>query len=132
MSVFSVLIVDDENDFREAVVRSLNVRGFASDAAASGEAAIEKVRVKDYDVIVLDLKMPGRDGVDTLKEIKRISPLAEVVLLTGHASVESSIDGIQSGAFDYLIKPLDFDVLLDKLHSAYERKQVCLERARIN
>ena len=125
MSLFSVLIVDDEHDFRDAIVKSLKIRGLECDGASDGESALSMIKKKNYDVIVLDVRMPGRNGVETLKEIKVLSPLVEVVLLTGYASVETSIDGIQSGAFDYLIKPVEFTTLCEKIYSAYERRQVC-------
>jgi DNA-binding NtrC family response regulator len=78
---------------------------------------------KQYDVVLLDVKMPGRDGIETLREIKKIAPMTEVILITGHASLESGINGIRYGAFDYLLKPMELDPLIERLNAAYERKQ---------
>jgi DNA-binding NtrC family response regulator len=91
--------------------------------AKSGEEAIEKLNAESFDVIVLDIKMPGgMDGIEALREFKKIQPLAEVILLTGHASVETSIEGMKLGAFDYLLKPMKFDEFLLKLAAAFEKK----------
>ena len=81
------------------------------------------LKEEHYDVVLLDIKMPGgMDGIETLREIKRIQPLAEVLLLTGHASVETSIEGMKLGAFDYLLKPMKFDDLLMKMAQAFTKK----------
>ena len=77
-----------------------------------------------FDVVVLDVKMPGMDGIETIREMKKKNPLTEVILLTGHASMESGIEGMKLGAFDYVMKPVNIDELLEKIHQAYERKQV--------
>ena len=86
------------------------------------------IKAKNYDVVLLDVKMPGMDGIETLREIKKIAPMIEVVMLTGHASVESGINGIKYGAFDYLMKPMDTDALMEKLDAAYERKRIQQEK----
>ncbi len=123
MHTFRILVVDDETDFLETVVNRLNKRKLDTRGVTSGEAAIDILKVEPYDVVVLDIKMPGgMDGIETLREIKRIQPLVEVLLLTGHASVETSIEGMKQGAFDYLLKPMKFDELLTKLHQAFEKK----------
>ncbi len=123
MSRYTVLIVDDEEEFREMTVKRLNKRDLECESASNGDIALEMVAKKNYDVILLDVKMPGKDGIETLREIKKMSPLTEVVMLTGHASVESGINGIKYGAFDYLMKPIDLDPLFEKLNAAYEQKQ---------
>ncbi len=123
MLSFSILVVDDELDFMETVVNRLNKRRLEAQGATSGEQALKLLDAKPFDVILLDIKMPGgMDGIETLREIKRRRPLAEVILLTGHASVETSIDGMRLGAFDYLLKPVKFEELLIKLASAFEKK----------
>jgi DNA-binding NtrC family response regulator len=124
MSNFRVLIVDDEDDFREVIAKQLTRKGLACAGAPNGQTAIEMVKASGpYDVVLLDVKMPGMDGVATLQELKKIAPMTEVVMLTGHASVESGINGIKFGAFDYLMKPIDLEPLLAKLSAAYERRR---------
>jgi DNA-binding NtrC family response regulator len=127
--VFNALIVDDEEDFRETLVKRLTKRGLKVSGAESGLRALEMLEAEAYDVIVLDVKMPGLDGIETLREIKKKSPLTEVILLTGHASMESGIEGMKSGAFDYIMKPVNIDDLLEKMRQAFERKAVQAEKA---
>jgi DNA-binding NtrC family response regulator len=123
MDYFRALIVDDEQDFLETVVNRLKRRNIETTGARNGEEAIEVMKKKTFDVVILDIKMPGgMDGIETLREIKRIQPLAEVILLTGHASVETSIEGMKLGAFDYLIKPIKLEDLLTKMAAAFEKK----------
>lgn len=124
MTLFNVLVVDDEQEFRDMTIKRLTKREITAEGAESGEQAIEKVKRGDIDVVLLDVKMPGMDGVETLRQIKQMKPLIEVVMLTGHASVESGIDGMKLGAFDYLMKPMEFETLLEKLIEAYERKKI--------
>jgi len=121
---FTALIVDDENDFLETLVKRLQKRGLKVSGAESGSRALEMLDAQAFDVIVLDVKMPGMDGIETLREIKKKSPLTEVILLTGHASMESGIEGMKLGAFDYIMKPVNIDELLDKMRQAFERKVV--------
>ncbi len=123
MHNFRVLVVDDETDFLETIVKRLNKRMLNATGVESGEAALDLLKHEIFDVVLLDIKMPGgMDGIETLREIKHIQPLAEVILLTGHASVETSIEGMKLGAFDYLLKPMKFDDLLIKLAHAFEKK----------
>jgi len=118
-----VLLVDDEVPFVEAMNRRLNKRNLTVYAAFSGEEALARLdEGHPIDVVILDVKMPGMDGIETLREIKRIQPLVEVLLLTGHASVETSIEGMKQGAFDYLLKPMKFEDLLTKMAQAFEKK----------
>jgi DNA-binding NtrC family response regulator len=128
MSLYSVLIVDDEEEFREMTSKRLAKRDLECENAPDGDTALEMIAKKSYDVVLLDVKMPGRDGIETLREIKKIAPMTEVVMLTGHASVESGINGIKYGAFDYLMKPMELDPLFEKLNAAYERKRVQQEK----
>ncbi|MEN6440439.1 MAG: response regulator [Syntrophobacter sp.] len=129
MASFRVLIVDDEPDFLETIVKRLLKRQVDATGAGSGEEALEVLKTQSFDVVILDVRMPGMDGIETLKEIKRKSPLTEVIMLTGHASVESGVQGMQFGAFDYVVKPADFDELMEKVSQATERK--ALHEARI-
>ena len=121
---FHVLVVDDEDDFRETLVNRLKKRNLRVSGAESGEKALDLMDQRDFDVVVLDVKMPGLDGIETLREMKRKKPLTEAVLLTGHASVESGIEGMKLGAFDYVMKPVNIDELLEKMRQAYERKVI--------
>ena len=123
MDQFRLLVVDDELDFLETIVKRLEKRKLSAVGVPSGEAAVALVKEQSFDVIVLDIKMPGgMDGVEALREIKKIQPLAEVILLTGHASVETSIEGMKLGAFDYCLKPIKFELLLQKIGAAFEKK----------
>lgn len=123
MDFLSVLVVDDEEDFLETIVNRLKKRKIDTAGVKSGEEALEMLEKKPFDVVILDVKMPGgMDGIETLREIKKIQPLVEVLLLTGHASVETSIEGMKLGAFDYLLKPVKLEDLLPKLEEAFKRK----------
>lgn len=124
MEKFRVLVVDDEVDFLETIVKRLQDRELEVTGVESGEAALELMDGQDFDVVVLDVRMPGMDGIEALKEMKKKKPLTEVIMLTGHASVESGIQGMQLGAFDYVMKPVPLDELLDKMRQAFERKQI--------
>jgi two-component system OmpR family response regulator len=124
MEKFKVLIVDDELDFLETIVKRLRARNVEVSGVESGYLALEALDSSSPDVIILDVKMPGMDGIETLREIKKKKPLTEVIMLTGHASVESGIQGMQLGAFDYLMKPIALDELLEKVRQAYERKLI--------
>ncbi|MBI5251310.1 MAG: response regulator [Desulfomonile tiedjei] len=119
---FRVLLVDDETEFLETLVKRLKKRKLDVTSAESGRVALEMLRQNPVDVVVLDVRMPDMDGLETLKEIKRIKPAVEVIMLTGHANVEVAIQGMELGAFDYLMKPMDIDELLYKLQDAYKRK----------
>jgi len=122
----AVLLVDDEEGFVEALMRRLGHRGFKVTAAHGGQAALDALdagSASSYDVVVLDVKMPGMDGLETLAVIKEQHPLIEVIMLTGHATVESAIDGMKRGAFDYLMKPCDMEVLTEKLNQAAMKKR---------
>ena len=119
----AVLLVDDEVPFVEAMERRLAKRGLDIKTAFSGDEAMQRLKqLKNIDVIVLDVKMPGMDGLETLTQIKKAYPLVEVIMLTGHATVESAIDGMKLGAYDYLMKPCDMDVLMEKLNAAKTKK----------
>lgn len=123
MDYFRVLVVDDEEDFLETLVNRLGKRNIDTTGVKSGEEALELMKEKLFDVVILDVKMPGgMDGIETLREIKKIQPLSEVLLLTGHASVETSIEGMKLGAFDYLLKPVKLEELLTKMAQAFEKK----------
>ena len=123
MDMFRIMVVDDEVDFLETVVNRLKKRQLNATGVTSGEEAVALLKEELFDVIILDIKMPGgMDGIETLREVKRIQPLIEVILLTGHASVETSIEGMKLGAFDYCLKPIKFEELLQKMAAAFEKK----------
>ncbi|NMC49771.1 MAG: response regulator [Desulfovibrio sp.] len=119
-----ILIVDDEPDFIETMVKRFTFRKMPVTAATSGIEALKLLEAEAFDVVIMDVRMPGKDGIETLKEIKKRAPLTEVIMLTRHASVESGMRGMSLGAYDYVLKPVDFEELLDKVRKAYERKQL--------
>lgn len=125
MTQAKLLLVDDESAFLEAMTRRLNKRDFEIFTAASGLEALEVLgeNGEKIEVVILDVKMPGMDGVETLSEIKRKFPLVEVIMLTGHATVASAIDGMKQGAFDYLMKPCDMNLLVGKVMEATGKKR---------
>ena len=124
MEKFKMLVVDDEQDFLETILKRLKARKIEVTGVESGYKALEFLDSHDVDVTILDVKMPGMDGIETLREIKKRKPLVEVIMLTGHASVESGIQGMQLGAFDYVMKPVALDELLEKVRQAYDRKVI--------
>jgi DNA-binding NtrC family response regulator len=118
-----VLLVDDEAPFVETLAKRLSKRDLTILTAFSGAEALQKLDGEaGIDVVVLDVKMPGMDGIETLKAIKNIHPLVEVIMLTGHATVESAIEGMRWGALDYLMKPCDIEVLMVKVQEAKSKK----------
>ncbi len=123
-----VMLVDDEEAFVETLSKRLNKRGLNISTAFGGEEALQHLEQEQIDVVILDVKMPDMDGIETLTEIKRRFPLVEVIMLTGHATVTSAIDGMKLGALDYLIKPCDMEVLLAKVNEAKEKKNKQEER----
>jgi DNA-binding NtrC family response regulator len=130
MADIRVLVVDDEVDFLETIVKRLRDRKFIAYGAKNGQEALEYLQVNEVDTVILDVKMPGMDGLEVLKKIKLRWPLVEVIMLTGHASVESGIQGMQIGAFDYVMKPARLDDLLQKIRQSVERKVLQEEKIR--
>uniref|UniRef100_A0A7C4AQC6 Response regulator n=1 Tax=Desulfomonile tiedjei TaxID=2358 RepID=A0A7C4AQC6_9BACT len=123
MSSTKVLLVDDEVAFTDTLSKRLTKRGLNVLTAASGPEALKTLEEDALiDVVILDVKMPEMDGIETLKEIKRMRPLVEVIMLTGHATVDSAIEGMKLGALDYLMKPCDTDVLMSKVQEAKAKK----------
>ncbi|MBU0972351.1 MAG: response regulator [Proteobacteria bacterium] len=125
-----VLIVDDEKDFVEIFSLRLSSQGEKVSTAYSGREALEIMETTAVDVVILDIRMPGMDGLQVLKQIKTLYPLVEVILLTGHGSTETAVEGMKLGAFDYLMKPADFKDIQDKLEAALKRKDEQEERIR--
>ena len=124
MEALKVLFVDDETDFLETLMKRMKKRGVDVAGVGSGEAALDYLSRQPVDVIVLDVRMPGIGGINALREIKKIDPLMEVIMLTGHASIKAAIEGMEMGAFDYLMKPADFDELFYKLQDAFKRRSI--------
>ena len=124
MPMVNVLFVDDEVPFVEAMSRRLEKRDISIVTSFSGLEALDVLEEdRSVEVVILDVKMPGMDGIETLGEIRKRFPLVEVIMLTGHATVETGIEGMKLGAFDYLMKPCDMDVLMDKLKEAVAKKR---------
>ncbi|XXJ18725.1 sigma-54-dependent transcriptional regulator [Desulfovibrio caledoniensis] len=123
MADMKALLVDDEESFRNTLCKRLKRRGMDVEQAGSGEEALAMLETCRPDVVLLDVKMPGMDGLTALHKIKEVNPLIEVVMLTGHASMEIAIRGMELGAFDYLMKPVEFEELLYKLEDAFKRKR---------
>ncbi|MBW2604899.1 MAG: response regulator [Deltaproteobacteria bacterium] len=125
---FSVLFVDDEVGFLETILKRMKKRNIEVHGVESGEEALAFLDKDSVDIVVLDVRMKGMDGIQTLEEIKKKKPLIEVIMLTGHASMEVAIQGMELGAFDYLMKPMNIDELLYKLQDAYKKKNIQEEK----
>lgn len=125
-----VLLVDDEEQFVDLLSQRLKARNFEVLTALGGDEGLSVLDKVDIDVAVLDVMMPGRDGLSMLQEFKRTRPLTEVIMLTGNTTVETAISGMKLGAFDYLLKPVDMSILIDKLTSASQRKKEHEDRIR--
>lgn len=119
----SVLVVDDEEDFASALVTRLTRRGFAARATFSGAAALDELARGGVQVVILDLKMPGMDGLETLHRIRRRHPQVQVIVLTGHGAVASGIEGLQTGAADFLRKPVPIETLCTAIQAAVENSR---------
>lgn len=122
-----ILLVDDEDDFLKTLADRLKLRGLDAHTAASGEEAILRVQEHEFDTIVVDLSMPGIDGIETIERIKAINPTTEIIMLTGHATVESGVKAMKTGAGDFLQKPVDMPTLLEKIGEAQNRRTLVLE-----
>jgi DNA-binding NtrC family response regulator len=120
----TVLFVDDEEDYLTTLLKRMRKRDVDAAGVGSGEEALVYLDSHSADVVVLDVRMPGMDGIETLRQIKKTAPLTEVIMLTGHASLEAAREGMELGAFDYLMKPVDIDELLYKLEDAYKNKTI--------
>ena len=118
-----VLFVDDETGFLDVIIKRIRKREIDASGVSDGEQALDRIAKDNIDVVVLDVKMPGnRNGIMILKEIKSRWPLIEVIMLTGHAMLEAARSGMDNGAFDYIVKPVDIDELYYKIGDAYKKK----------
>jgi len=125
-----LLLVDDEQDFVEVLSERLEVRGFDVKTALSGQEALKWIYRSDFDVVLLDVMMPGDNGIEILTEIKRARPLMQIIMLTGHAKIDTAVRGIELGAYDYLLKPLEIESLVEKINMANDYKSAQQKRTR--
>jgi len=125
-----ILIVDDEKEFVDSLAERLSMRDYDITTSFSGQEAVEKLKGYNFDVVILDVAMPGMDGIATLREIKKLKPLTEVLMLTGNATVETAVEGMKLGALDYVLKPCEIDELVAKIDRGYDRKAEQEERIR--
>lgn len=123
-----VLIVDDEEEFLKAFSQRLKTRGLSIDTATTGEEALVKTKGKEIDAIVLDLAMPGIGGLETLKRLKEENPDLQVIILTGHGTVEKGVEAMKEGALDFMEKPVDMNKLLQKIGEAKHKRVVLFEK----
>ena len=122
MSDASIILVDDEKDFVETLAKRLTRRGYEVAYAYNGEQALEMLKNRSFHVAIIDFKMPGINGIETLIEMKKMCPSVEVIFLTGHASIETGEEGMRRGAFDYMTKPVEFPELVEKIQAALDKK----------
>ena len=128
MDEHRILIVDDEDEFASLLSERLSARGLRVETADTGPAAIEKVKGGHFDVVVLDMVMPGMDGIETLQRLREHEPDVQVILLTGHATVEKGVNAMKLGAADFLEKPAELNDLLEKIREAHSRKLLLIEK----
>ncbi len=128
MAKLKMMLVDDEERFLQTTSKLLMKKGYDTVTALSGKEALEKLKSHNINVVILDVKMPGMDGNATLLEIKKLYPMVEVIMLTGHATVESAVHGLQSGATDYLMKPADIEDIIEKTENAFAKIQKLEEK----
>ncbi len=124
----NVLLVDDEEQFLKVVSQRLEMRGLKVETATSGDEAIKKADQRGFDAIILDLVMPGKSGIEVLREIKKKHPDLQIIILTGHGSIEAGVEAIKEGAIDFLQKPLDFEKLLEKISEAKNKRFLIIEK----
>ncbi|KAB1442829.1 response regulator [Pseudodesulfovibrio senegalensis] len=129
MNIAKILLVDDEVNFLSIMEKRLSARDMGVVTADSGKAALDVLeKDPEIDVVVLDVKMPGMDGLDVLRAIRSGHPLVEVIMLTGHGTIETAIDGMKNGAFDYLLKPCEIETLMDLVRQAKDKKDIHEEK----
>jgi DNA-binding NtrC family response regulator len=117
-----VLLIDDEKDYINSLSKQLTVRNYDVTAVYNGDEALNMIQKSSFDVIILDVSMPGKDGIETLRLIKKIDQLVQVIMLTGNVTVEKAIAGMKIGAYDFLMKPIRIDDLVNKIDEVYEVK----------
>ena len=122
MAAVKVLVVDDEIEFANVIAERMRGRGFEVDTANGGADGFEKIKKKDYDAIVLDLNMPGLDGMETMKRMLVHDKRLQIIILTGYGSVQKGVEAVKQGAADFIEKPADIDALAGKIDEAHERR----------
>ena len=127
MAKATVLLVDDEVDFTATLAERLETRGLDVDVSSNGPEAIERVREKTYDALVIDLAMPGMDGIETMKRLLAGNPDLQVILLTGRGTIRKGVEAVSSGAMEFLEKPADIDLLLEKIEKARANRVLLTE-----
>ncbi len=128
MAEAKILIVDDEQEYRDILTERMEARNFEVDKAENGLDALEKLSGSSYDAIILDMMMPGMDGLATLKKIREKYPDMQVILLTGHATVQKGVDAIKLGALDFIEKPAEIETLTTKIKEAKENRLLLVEK----
>lgn len=123
-----LLLVDDEKIFADNMAALLENRHYKAKAVYDGQTAVEVLKNENFDVVILDLKMPGMDGLSTLREMKRLDLLTEILLLTGHGSIEAAVEALRLGAYDFLTKPCDIDQLVEKIEGAWKKRDEVWKR----
>jgi DNA-binding NtrC family response regulator len=119
-----ILLVDDEVVFANNMSKLLTRRGYQIKAVNSGDEALRALMDNPFDVMVLDLKMPGMDGIATMQEMRKLGLFTEILILTGHGSIDTALEAIQLGAYDYVTKPVEIAELLSKIEAAFERRTI--------
>jgi DNA-binding NtrC family response regulator len=130
LETLKLMLVDDEKRYLQTTAKLMKKKGIEVVTAQSGEQALDLLRTHDVHVVILDIKMPGMDGFKTLRAIKTLYPQVEVIMLTGHATMDSAIEGLQFGAFDYVMKPADIDDIVNKAYEAFEKRRRLDEKIR--
>jgi len=125
-----LLLVDDEERFRDTLAKRLKETGYAVEGAGSGMDALEMLSKGKFDIVVMDIQMPGMSGIETLSEIRAKHIGVEVIMLTGHGDVSSAVEGMRLGAYDYLMKPYEYEYLVVKIQEAFKVKKERDERLR--
>ncbi len=123
-----ILLVDDEEQFLKILSQRLEGRGMKVDTSTSGEEALKRVEGKDFDAIILDLAMPGMSGIETLQRIRSENPDVQIIMLTGHGSVEKGVEAIKAGAVDFLEKPADLNKIMEKISEAKRKRIILVEK----
>ena len=123
-----LLLVDDEKDFTEVLSERMVSRGYTVEIADSGQVAIEKVKKQTFDAIILDLAMPGMDGIEVLKILLKENPDLQIIFLTGHATLEKGIEAVKLGAVEFMEKPVDIDTLIEKVNDAKSKRDLLSEK----
>jgi two-component system OmpR family response regulator len=128
MSDEKILLVDDEQEFTHVLAERMKARGLTVVTAANGSDALEKAEGEAFDAIILDMMMPGMDGIETLKRLRKINPDLQIIMLTGHATLKAGLDAVKLGAMDFLEKPADIQKLMEKIKEAKINKMVLVEK----